>query len=302
MPHGTTDRMTFAMHGSQSETGAIHHLVVKHARDAFLSDEAIAQQWRQLNYVELPDYSQAVAEYDEFLSVLRRFEIELHILPRDDGVGLDSVYVRDASIVCDGGVILCNMGKVERRAEPGAQEMHLVDMGVPILGQITGEGCLEGGDVAWVGDTTLAVGRGYRTNDEGIKQLRDLVSEYIDELIVVQLPHWRGPTDVFHLMSIFSPIDSDLALVYSPLMPVSFREALLSRGIELVEVPPAEFETMGCNVLAVAPRRCMMLAGNPETRTRLERAGVEVHEFSGREICHKGGGGPTCLTRPIQRH
>jgi len=110
------------------------------------------------------------------------------------------------------------------------------------------------------------------------------------------LPHWHGPEDVFHLMSIVSPVDRDLLLVYAPLMPVPFREALISRSIELVEVPAAEFDTLGCNVLAVAPREVLMLAGNPETRARLERVGVTVREFAGREICLKGGGGPTCLT------
>jgi N-dimethylarginine dimethylaminohydrolase len=289
------------MRGSQSEIGTVEHLVVKHARDAFSNDALIDAQWQKLNYTERPDYSRAVREFDQFLSLLRRFDMELHFLPGDESAGLDSLYVRDASVVCDRGIVLCNMGKMERQAEPAAQEAHLAAMGLSIHGRITGDGRLEGGDVTWIDESTLAVGRGYRTNDEGIRQLKELVRECIDELIVVQLPHWRGPSDVFHLMSIFSPIDRDLALVYSPLMPVSFREALLSRGIELVEVPQTEFETMGCNVLAVAPRKCVMLSGNKQTRARLEGAGAEVHEFSGREICIKGGGGPTCLTRPVQR-
>ena len=216
-------------------------------------------------------------------------------------VGLDSLYARDASIVCDKGVILCNMGKAARRTEPNVQGAALRSSNIPIHGTITGEGRVEGGDVVWLDERTLAVGRGYRTNDEGIRQLGVLLQGCVDELIVVPLPHWHGPADVFHLMSILSPIDHDLALVYSPLMPVPFRETLVARGIELVEVPDAEFETMGCNVLAVAPRKCIMIAGNPETRRRLESAGAEVHEFEGQEICLKGGGGPTCLTRPIQR-
>jgi N-dimethylarginine dimethylaminohydrolase len=121
------------------------------------------------------------------------------------------------------------------------------------------------------------------------------------ELVVVPLPHWRGEGDVFHLMSIISPVDRDLAVVYSPLMPVPFRERLLDRGIQLVEVPDAEFESMGANVLAISPRRCVALAGNPRTRERLEAAGAEVLVYGGEEISVKGGGGPTCLTRPIAR-
>jgi N-dimethylarginine dimethylaminohydrolase len=121
------------------------------------------------------------------------------------------------------------------------------------------------------------------------------------DVITVPLPHYRGPSDVFHLMSIISPVASDLAVVYSPLMPVPFREWLIVRGIELVEVPDAEFDTMGANVLAIAPRQCVMVEGNPVTRTRLESAGASVVEYDGREISLKGGGGPTCLTRPLAR-
>ena len=287
--------------GGQSEVGRLLSVAVKPAGDAFLSAAAIDRQWRDLGYTAPPQLAAAQAEYRAFLALLATRGSEILCLPPDDTVGLDSLYARDAGVVCDGGVILCNMEKPQRRAEPAAQEAALRAAGVPIRGRITGAGRLEGGDVCWIDQRTLAVGRGYRTNDAGIGQLRELVAGCVDEVIVVALPHWRGPEDVFHLMSIVSPVDRDLFLVYAPLLPVPFREALLARGIELVEVPPAEFETLGCNVLAIAEREVLMVAGNPVTRTRLERAGVTVHEFVGREICLKGGGGPTCLTRPLVR-
>ena len=233
--------------------------------------------------------------------LLRDGGAAVHALPADGTVGLDSIYVRDASIACDRGVILCSMGKPQRAAEPAAQRTALRALGIPIHGAITPPGRVEGGDVVWIDERTLAVGQGYRTNAEGIRQLHELLAGCIAELLVVPLPHWRGPNDVFHLMSILSPIDDDLFLAYSPLLPVPFRERLLARGIELVEVPEPEFATLGCNALAVAPRHCLLVAGNPETRTRLRRAGVTVREFAGAEICLKGGGGPTCLTRPLVR-
>lgn len=289
------------MRGRQSDVAQIKRLVVKHARDAFVSDQFIERNWRTLDYRGRPELAPAVAEYDRFIESLRCFDIDLEFLPSDTRVGLDSIYVRDASIACSEGMILCNMGKTARRNEPTAQEAVFRALKIPIRGAITGSGCVEGGDTVWIDERTLAVGRGYRTNDEGIRQLNALLGDCVDELLVVPLPHWRGPQDVFHLMSIVSPIDQDLALVFSPLIPVPFREALLSRGIDLVEVAEDEFESMGCNVLAVAPRRCVMLAGNAQTRARLERCGVEVHEYDGVEISAKGAGGPTCLTRPIVR-
>ena len=287
--------------GGQSEVARLRWVAVKHVRDAFSSDARIAREWQGLHYSACPDYSAALAEYAQFLKLLRDAGVEVQSVPAHDAVGLDSLYVRDAALVCDRGVILCNMGKLARRGEPEALEQALRDLGLPILGRISAPGQLEGGDVLWIDQRTLAVGRGYRTNDEGIRQLRALLGRAIDELVVVPLPHWRGPSDVFHLMSVASPLDGDLWLVYAPLLPVPFREMLLARGIELVEVPDAEFPTLGCNVLALAPRRVVAVAGNPETRSRLERTGVAVREFPGQEICLKGGGGPTCLTRPLWR-
>jgi N-dimethylarginine dimethylaminohydrolase len=286
---------------AQSEIGTISRLVVKHARDAFRSPWAIAEEWRALNFVSAPDFEEASRQYDRFAELLGECGAALHFLPPSPGVGMDSIYVRDASIVCDRGVILCSMGKPLRQGEPESQEAAFRAMGYPIAGSITPPGRLEGGDVVWLDHRTLAVGRGYRTNDDGVAQLRALLADSIDDLIVVPLPHWRGPADVFHLMSLVSPVDDDLAVVYSPLMPVTFRELLLDRGIVLVEVPDAEFESMGANVLALAPRRCLMLAGNPITRSRLERAGAHVTEYEGNDISVKGGGGPTCLTRPLRR-
>src|SRR5439155_1380642 len=156
----------------------------------------------------------------------------VHALPADGTVGLDSIYVRDASIACDRGVILCSMGKPQRAAEPAAQRTALRALGIPIHGAITPPGRVEGGDVVWIDERTLAVGQGYRTNAEGIRQLQALLAGCIAELLVVPLPHWRGPNDAFHLMSILSPIDDDLFLAYSPLLPVPFRERLLERFVK----------------------------------------------------------------------
>jgi N-dimethylarginine dimethylaminohydrolase len=160
---------------------------------------------------------------------------------------------------------------------------------------------LEGGDVAWLDNKTLAVGHTYRTNEEGIRQLTNLLSPLGVKVMSVPMPHYKGPSDVFHLMSVLSPVDKNLAVVYSPLIPIVFRNELIARGYELVEVPDEEFDSMGCNVLALAPRVCLMVKGNPITKSRLEKAGCEVIEYLGAEISVKGCGGPTCLTRPVMR-
>ena len=169
-----------------------------------------------------------------------------------------------------------------------------------ILGKIVDNGTLEGGDVAWLAPHTLAVGLGYRTNDEGLRQLKALIGPEVD-VVPVALPHFRGPKDVLHLMSILSPIDENLAVVYSPLMSVSFRKLLIAKGFDLIDISEDEYDSLASNVLAVAPGVCVMAEGSPKTKKQLEDHGVEVEMFSGTEICLKGTGGPTCLTRPLER-
>ena len=285
-----------------TEVGRLSAVAVKHARDAFVDDRTIGAEWRELNFTGPPHLSRAIAEYERFVEIVRSAGPAIHFLPRDARTTLDSIYARDASIVCGAGLILCSMGKPQRAGEPEAQERALAAAcpALPVAGRIVPPGRLEGGDLLWLDPGTAVVGRGYRTNAEGIRQFRALAGAGVD-VVEVPLPHWRGERDVMHLMSLISPVDRDLAVVYSPLLPVPFREWLLHRGMRLVDVPDAEFESMGTNVLALAPRRCVMLAGNPRTRAALERAGADVAEYEGGEISVKGAGGPTCLTRPLAR-
>jgi N-dimethylarginine dimethylaminohydrolase len=284
----------------QSEAGVLKRVVLKHVRDAFVDESVIDAEWEALGYLHRPDFALALKEYDAFVDLLQDFGIEPLFLPRSDGVGLDSIYARDAAVVTDGGAILCNMGKDARRGEPAAQRSAYEAWGVSVRGEISGDGRLEGGDVVWLDERTLAVARGYRSNAEGIRQLAQLLGPEV-EVVTVPLPHFRGPSDVFHLMSIVSPVDHDLAVVYSPLMSVPFRELLLERRITLVEVPEAEYDALGCNVLTVSPRVCVVAEGAPETRRRMEAQGIEVHTFQASEICVAGSGGPTCLTRTLER-
>jgi len=285
-----------------SDTGKIKSVFIKKVQQAFISEAHIEQYWKELNYLGKPSLASAIAEYASFETLLKEQGADIYYLPEEASVNMDSIYCRDAAIATDGGMIICNMGKPARRNEPFAEKKAFEANGFKILGTITAPGTLEGGDVAWLDEHTLAVGLTYRTNEEGIRQLSALLQPLGVQVITVPLPHYKGPSDVFHLMSILSPIDTDLAVVYSPLMPIVFRNLLLQRGYQLIEVPDTEFESMGCNVLAVAPRECLMVEGNPVTKAALERAGCKVSMYKGEEISVKGGGGPTCLTRPIYRY
>ena len=279
----------------------VRRILLKHPRDAFINQATIDFQSSELNYSNTPDFEIACKDYDQFLDLIQSFGPEIHFLPTSN-TSLDSIYTHDPCIVTNRGAILCNMGKPQRSKEPDKIEKYFTSIGVPILGRIEGTGTLEGGDIIWIDERTVAVGEGYRSNMEGIDQFKHLLGDLVDNVIPVALPHWTGPADCLHLMSNISPIDHDLYLVYSRLLSVSFRKYLLDRKIQLIEVPDEEYASMGCNVLAMANRKVIMIEGNPITQKRLENEGVEVHTYNGAEISLKGAGGPTCLTRPFLRY
>jgi len=193
------------------------------------------------------------------------------------------------------------MGKALRRGEEAAMARRLEALDVPVRYTLHGEARAEGGDLLWLDHDTLAVGLGFRTNAEGLRQLEEALTGMEVTIIPVELPYYEGPEACLHLLSLISIVDCKLAVVYPPLLSVPFWQQLQERGFRLIEVPPEEFEKMGPNVLALAPGKCLMLEGNPITQRRLEETGCEVLTYQGNEISLKAEGGPTCLTRPILR-
>jgi len=159
----------------------------------------------------------------------------------------------------------------------------------------------EGGDLLWINHDRLAVGQGFRTNAEGLRQLKALLKPLGVRTEPVPLPFHTGPAGCLHLMSLISLVDDDLAVVYPRLLPVPFWQRLQADGFDFIDVPDAEFDRMAPNVLAVAPRDCITLEGNPITQRRLEEAGCRVRTYRGNEISRKAEGGATCLTRPVLR-
>jgi N-dimethylarginine dimethylaminohydrolase len=288
------------MSGQLNEFGRITKLAMRRPQEAMIDQAHIDAQWRDLNYHTRPDLKVAIDEHARFAEVIKSVGADIMYLPADPTLTMDSLYVRDAAMQSPKGIVLCNMGKPARSGEPKINGQAYEKAGLKVIGAVTGSGRIEGGDMIWLDDKTVAIGRTYRTNDEGIRQFKEIVGPGVHVEVAI-MPHYKGQSDVFHLMSVISPLDKDLQLVYSPLMPIPFREWLLAKGMKLVEVPDEEFAGMGCNVLAIAPREIVMVKGNQETKRRMEAAGCKVHVIAADAISVPGEGGPTCLTRPLAR-
>jgi N-dimethylarginine dimethylaminohydrolase len=253
------------------------------------------------HYSGPPDLDAAQREHDGFVETLRKADIEVFYHDACRAGSADAIFTHDPCILTDAGAILLHMGKPLREGEPAAIGETLQARGIPILHRLRGEERAEGGDLLWIDARTLAVGLGFRTNSAGSASLRRALTPLGVTVVEVQLPYYQGPDACLHLMSLVSLLDRDLAVVYPPLLPVSFWELLRERDYRVVAVPEEEFSTMGPNVLALAPRRGLMLENNPSTRRKLEQAGCRVETYRGREISLKAEGGATCLTRPILR-
>lgn len=263
-------------------------------RQPATSGDFLGAGWRE------PDAEALVREHREFVELLQSLGCTVDVLPAEPGL-VDATYTHDPVIMTPAGAIILQMTKPARRAEPAAMRRDLTALGVPIVGELTGEARSDGGDKVWLDPHTLLMGRGYRTNAAAIAQVREIVAAQGIDVVPFDLPHYRGREEVLHLMSVISPVADDLAVFYEPLAPVALIELAEERGITRIPVDDDEFATQGGNVLAVAPRVVVIPAGNPKTAARLRDAGCEVHEFAGNDLAVKGDGGPTCLTRPLLR-
>ncbi|MGZ4318139.1 MAG: dimethylarginine dimethylaminohydrolase family protein [Gaiellaceae bacterium] len=277
------------LYGCESMTGDLRRVLVRAPSDL--------RDWQACGWRAEPDPAAIAREHEALCAILEGAGAEV-VLAESPSENADAIYAFDPALVSGEGAILLNPGKDLRRSEPAALGEDLERAGVPVAGRLEGDEWAEGGDLIRLDERTLLAGRGYRTNEVGIARLGELLPEV--EVLVYDLPHWHGRDEVMHLLSLLSPLAPDLVVAYPPLLPTRLALLLEERGIEIVPVPDEEFGTMGSNVLALAPRVALAVAGNPETRRRLERAGVEVEVYEGAELS-KGDGGPTCLTSPLLR-
>ena len=261
-------------------------------------DPRSLEKWREFGWREAPDANRLVAEHEEFCQRLADSGAKVVYGRSPVDADPDAIYAHDVSLTSDEGAILLRPGKELRRVETVAAAADLEAACVPIVGSLDDPACAEGGDIVWLDERTLLVGRTYRTNGAGIDALRRALPGI--DVVAVDLPHFRGPGSVLHLMSVISMLDRDLAVVYPPLAPVRLLELLAERDIRTIDVVDEELDTMGPNVLALAPRVALAAEGNPKTRRRMEAAGLDVVLYPSAEL-GKGDGGPTCLTRPLLR-
>ena len=256
------------------------------------------------HYRKAVDAKRLLDQFSSFIALLDRSGVEILWFDDEPDDLADSIFAYDPSFMTPHGAIILRPGKVKRREEVEVHRRFYEALGIPIVGEITGEGTVEGGDCFWLDSSTLAVGCGFRSNENGIDQMRDILSDVDINIVQFDLPVQDDPDACLHLMSVVSPLDHDLALVYEPLLPNNLQGVLKDFGYDLLFAPVHEFELsygLSLNVLAVSERNVIAIEGFGETRALMENAGCVVSTFPGDEFCIPCEGGPTCLTRPVLR-
>ena len=297
----STPATTTNSYGGNSMVAPLRRVMVCPPRRAGWYVPDRAAKLRDLGYQQAPDAAAAQSEYDALRRELEDAGADVLTLPESHYFSLDAVYCHDPSFVTHSGAVILRMGKAERATEPQRHAEFYKSQGIPILGEITEPGTVEAGDLVWLDSTTLLAGRSYRTNADGIAQLRSMLSFVDIDVISTPLPHAAGPGICLHLMSILSMVNEHTVLVDLPMLAVETVELLNERHFVMIEIDPYERGTQACNVLALGNRRLLALEENPRTNAWLQHAGFEVRTFPGSAIALNGGGGPTCLTRSILR-
>ncbi len=295
------DAITETHFNGHTMVGELQRVLVCSPRAAGWNQPERVSQWPNLGFHRAPDFDEAQLQHEALCHQLATAGSEIVELPPSNKLSLDAVYVHDASLPTDLGLIVMRPGKANRVAEGPHHGASCEGFGVPTFGAITAPGCTEAGDILWLDSHTLLVGNSYRTNAAGIHQLRTLLTPKEIDVLSAPLPYGHGPSECLHLMSLISLLDEHTALLDLPWLAVETVELLKVRGFQFIEIDYSERDTLACNVLSLGGKRLLAIEENRRTNDRLRRAGFDVRTFPGSEICVNGSGGPTCLTRPLLR-
>jgi dimethylargininase len=190
----------------------------------------------------------------------------------------DSVFVEDAVVMFGDLAVITSPGSEVRRAEVAGAEAAVREIPGVRVERIELPGTLDGGDVLKVG-STVYVGRSARTNAEGIRQLRVLLSPLGYTVVAVPL------TKALHLKSAATALPDGTVIGYPALLD----------DVTVFDRFMAMPEEGGAHVIELAPDTVLMAASAPESALLISDLGyrvvtVDISEFEKLEGC------VTCLS------
>jgi len=243
----------------------------------------------------IPSLAEQQEQHDQLTSALSAEDVEVITLKRCAPGRHKTVYTRDAAIAVKGGAIVTRLGPIVRRGEEAPVTETLATIGMPILRTIHGTGLMEGGSFVWLNPRTAVIGRSSRVNEEGTRQVEEVLAAQGVELLRVDLTGYR-----LHIDGALVMIDVDTAIINPTQLPYWFLERLTEMDIRTIEIHPDD-AAGAVNCLAVRPGRVLMQSGlSPRTADRLDKLSIEIVPVDYDKV-FLGGGGIHCSTAPLMR-
>lgn len=206
----------------------------------------------------------------------------------------NSVFSRDFGLCVREGYILGNFRESIRFKEKEAYKNKMKELNVPLIAEVK-DGFFEGGDFTYLDAETLAIGQAARSDEKGVNFIRKALEPYGYKVICVPChPKY------LHFDLVFNMVDTKLAVACSPALPQDFLNLVKNKGIELIEVSEESVFMHGCNLQSIGNKRVLCLKQNAAVNEKLAERGYTIIEVDITEIL-KAGGGPHCMTFPLER-
>lgn len=249
----------------------------------------IAKKWKDTTM----DVEKMLQEHQAFVEAYEKAGVAVEFLDADEERP-NSVFARDFGGCVKEGYILGTFKLEMRYKEHVDYEKRMADLGIPKIGEVT-SGCFEGGDFMFMNEHWIAVGMADRTDAKGLAELKDILEPLGYEVTGVPLKR-----EYLHLDMCFNLVDDHLAVAYKEGLPEEFLDRLKQEHIEIISVPEAAIFMHGCNLQALGNHRVLSLKHNALVNAELSKRGMDVIELDITEIL-KAGGGPHCMTFPLER-
>lgn len=280
----------------RSDTTSLEHALIHEPGDE-LTDVIDPDAW---GWNGLPRLKKAVKEHQAFVDALTDHEVEIHRLGETEAELAEAMFVHDVGFALEGGVIVGNMHEEIRSGEEQGVTNWIVEKGWPVYHTVHGPGRFEAGNMIWLDEETVAVGRSMTTNAEGIRQIRSVLDTYGIELLEVPIFGSTESSGQTHLGLVFGMVTAELALIYPQAVPSEFLDLLRDCNIEPLTVPRREQRKMATSIVVTEPGHVILPGGNRETKRKLREEGIDVTEIDIREI-RKARGGLRGLLLPLVR-
>ena len=243
------------------------------------------------------DLTRAQTQHDAIAAAFEADGVHIHRVEPSCNVSPNLMFCADLMFSTLDGVILARPASSVRAGEERWIARRLADLGVPILATLTGQASFEGADAMWLDDKTVVIGRGHRTNQEGIDQITDLLARQGVETVAVDMPY-----GTMHLMGMIRFMDRDLAIAWPRRTPHALVSLLKDRGYQVAFLPTADEAEMnrGLNCVTLGPRRILMVAEAPAIQSFYETHDITCITTPADELS-KAAGAVGCLTGVLTR-